>query len=159
MEGLFGKNKYTDIILINREGKILFSDVGPVQFLKKGKNSLTGLNLRDVFPGITEEYPLIKAIRTGRAVSQYSEILKTDAGTQVTLKGAAFPVYLGDKPVAAFQFSEVLYDKKHISKLENVSDNAIYRANNTKYILRDIITQDPEMIRIKEKCRNMRILM
>ena len=44
-----------------------------------------------------------------------------------------------------------MYDKKHISKLERVSDNAIYRGNNTKYILRDIITQDAKMMRIKER--------
>ena len=30
MEDLLDINKYTDIILINRDGKILFSDVGSV---------------------------------------------------------------------------------------------------------------------------------
>lgn len=151
MEDLLSTNKYTDIILINREGKILFSDVGPVQFLKKGERSLTGLNIKDVFPDITEDYPLLRAIRTGKAVSGYTQTLRTNEGAEITVEGAAYPVYLGRKPVAAFQFSEVLYDRKYLSKLENVSDNVIYRANNTKYILRDIITQDAEMMRIKEK--------
>lgn len=66
MEDLLDINKYTDIILINRDGKILFSDVGSVEFLKKGESSLTGFNLKEIFPGITEEYPLFMAIETGK---------------------------------------------------------------------------------------------
>ena len=151
MEDLLDINKYTDIILINRDGKILFSDVGSVEFLKKGESSLTGFNLKEIFPGITEEYPLFMAIETGKAFSGYKETLLTGSGSEIRIEGAAYPVYLGEEPVAAFQFSEILYDKKHISKLERVSDNAIYRGNNTKYILRDIITQDAKMMRIKER--------
>lgn len=151
MEALFNRSKYTDIILVDQEGRILFSDVGPVQFLKKDASSLTGLYLKEVFPGIGAEFPLLQAARTGKAALDYTKTLKTAAGTEITLEGCAYPVYRGEHPVAAFQFSRALYDKKYISKLEHMSDNAIYRANHTKYILRDIITQDPEMLRIKEK--------
>ena len=52
MEDLLDINKYTDIILINRDGKILFSDVGSVEFLKKGESSLTGFNLKEIFPAL-----------------------------------------------------------------------------------------------------------
>lgn len=37
MEDLLDINKYTDIILINRDGKILFSDVGSVEVSEKGR--------------------------------------------------------------------------------------------------------------------------
>ncbi|MFR2965601.1 MAG: hypothetical protein ACLTK0_03960 [Anaerovoracaceae bacterium] len=41
----------------------MFSDVGSGGVSEKGESSLTGFNLKEIFPGITEEYPLFMQVR------------------------------------------------------------------------------------------------
>ena len=144
------KKQYTDFLLIDCEGEILFSDIGAVRFFRKDRESLTGLNIRDILREVPDDFPLLEAARTGRVIKDFQTSVRTALGMEILITGDAFPIYRSGEPFAAFQFSEIIHDRKSVSRIQDSAHNVIYLANHTKYILGDIVTQDPAMLAVKE---------
>lgn len=147
---MINKHKYKDFMIIGPDGKVIYADVGNTKYFDINMTSITGMNIKQLYTDIDDSYPSLRAARTGQA-SEYFEIeVTTPRGIKFTKVGCAYPIYQEDEPIAALEFSDALYDKKYIREIEGYAEHPIYRKNNTKYVIDDIITQDPEMIRIKQ---------
>ena len=149
--GLLNKGDYVDLIMIDEQEKIVHADVGNPGYLMAGKTDLTGLSLRDLFPDIPEDYPLLTALRTGKGTEHFVRELRAADGRIIKKEGCCYSIFRDGKPVLAFEFSDILYDKVELSDLKRQAENTMYRANNTRYILSDIITRDPAMLALKKR--------
>ena len=139
----------TDIILINPEGEIIFDDIGNYRYFQLGMESARGKNLRDLYVNLNEDYPLFKAAREGTATENFEINLTTRRGIELKKIGSCYPIYDGSELAGAVEFGRFYYDKDHVGEIEQHSEHVLYRKNNTKYLLDDIITQDPAMLEIK----------
>lgn len=139
----------TDIILINPEGEIIYDDIGNYRYFQLGMESARGKNLKDLYVNLEDEYPLFKAAREGLATESFEMDLVTRRGIKLKKIGSCYPIYDGSELVGAVEFGRFYYDKDHVREIEQHSEHVLYRKNNTKYLLDDIITQDPKMLEIK----------
>lgn len=65
------------------------------------------------------------------------------------------PVYDGEELVGAIEIGKFYYGKENMREVEQHSEHMLYRKNQTRYILNDIISQDPAMIKIKSEISNI----
>jgi len=154
---MINHKEHKDLMVIDRSGTIIYADVGNSQYFGSGAESLHGKNLRDVYMNFDEEYPALKAVREGKAYENFRIEILSDKGAKLTKTGSVYPIFENDKPIAALELSTLLYNRSHIREIEGNADHLMYRKNNTKYLINDIITQDPAMIEIKERIEKLAI--
>ena len=148
---MINKNQYSDILITDREGKIIHGDFANPRYFNMDPGNITGHNIRELYKNIDDGYPALAAAKKGEAFDHFQVKVETAGGSILTKTGAAYPIFDGDVPIAAIEFSDFHYDKDHIREIESHADYPIYRKNDTRYILEDIITQDPSMERVKEQ--------
>jgi len=148
---MLNKGNYKDIIIINKEGIIIYADIGNPQYFKVGLNNVKGKKLKELYLGIDDNYPLLKAANKGAAFDYFEIEMTTSRNIKLVKKGCAYPLYYNDKPIGAVEFADFSYDKNHIGETKNHAEHPIYRGNNTKYLLDDIITGDKFIIDLKSK--------
>ncbi len=146
---MLNADKYVDFVIIDKNHDIFFADVANAEYLYEGAKNLSGLKLKDVITDITDDYPLLRAVDKGEAFKHFEADVTDANGHSITIEGAAYPVLREGEPVMAIQFSDFFYERKDIARIYDQVENTFYRANNTKYILGDIITADPHMNDIK----------
>ena len=148
---MINQKQYQDLMILDENGMVLYADVGNSQYYGREADPVTGKRLRDLYEDLDENYPSLVAIRTGRAQENFRVEVTTARGIRLTRTGSAYPIYEHGKAIAALEFSTMLYDRYHIREIEGNADHLIYRKNNTKYLLDDIIGEDPAILSIKEK--------
>lgn len=148
---MINKRNYKDLMIIDRSGKIVYSDVANPQHYGVEGRTLIGMNLDDLYQNLSLEYPVRGALDRGEAKEDFEVEVVTKKGIRLTKRGSVYPIWENDSVIAALEFSTLLYDRTHIREIESNADHLIYRKNNTKYLIDDIITEDPQMIAIKEK--------
>lgn len=148
---MLNKNNYKDIIIIDKDGIILYADIGNPQCFKVGMNSIKGKRIKELFLGMDNSYPLLKAVNEGTAYDDFEVTVTTSRNIKMSKKGCAYPLFYNDEPIAAVEFADFFYDKNHIGEIEVHADHPIYRGNNTKYLLDDIITGDESMVNLKKR--------
>ena len=146
---MLNADKCVDFVIIDKNHDIFFADVANAEYLYEGAKNLSGLKLKDVITDITDDYPLLRAVDKGEAFKHFEADVTDANGHSITIEGAAYPVLREGEPVMAIQFSDFFYERKDIARIYDQVENTFYRANNTKYILGDIITADPHMNDIK----------
>ena len=145
----------TDIILVDKSGQIIYDDIGNYRYFQLGMESAKGKNIRDLFRGLPENYPLIRSCQKGETIENFKEILTTSGGVRLTKTGSCYPVYDGVELVGAIEIGKFYYGKENMREIEQHSEHMLYRKNQTRYILDDIISQDPAMIKIKSEINNI----
>lgn len=148
---MLNQGNYKDFILIDQTGRIIYSDIGNPQYFQVGLEDITDLYLKDLYTGIDDTYPLFAAVSQGCATPFFELELTTSRGIHLKKTGCAYPVYKSGVPVAAIEFADFFYDKNHIGEIESHAEHLIYRSNNTKYILDDIVTGDEKMTALKKQ--------
>ncbi len=151
------RKENTDLLLINREGEILFDDIGNYRYFDLGVERLKGMNIRQIFTDLTDDYPLLKAACQGVATENFTWRLTTKRQIEIQKVGDAYPIYDGNKIIGAIEFTHYYYDQDHIREIERHSDNIFYRRNSTKYTVDDIITEDDKMKQIKSEIEDIAI--
>ena len=61
---MLNKGNYKDFLLVDTEGRIIWADIGNPQYFKVGLTSITGLNLRDIYSDIDNDYPLLQVMES-----------------------------------------------------------------------------------------------
>lgn len=148
---MINRHKFSDFLIIDREGNIIYADVGNPHYFEAGLANLKGKSLKKFYPEIDDSYPSIAAAREGRSCDFFQVRLTTSRGTSIEKTGCAYPIFRKGEPVGAVEFSDFFYDREHISEITGHAGHIIYRKNNTKYILEDIITGDDRMKEIKRR--------
>ena len=148
---MINRHNFKDLTIIDSHGKIIYADVGNSRYFDTDSESMKGKYLSEIYGDIDETYPTLVAARSGQAAAFFQAELTTVRGIRLKKTGCAYPIYKGGKPVGALEFADFFYDKEHIREIERHSDHLIYRKNNTKYLLDDIITGSREMQEIKKR--------
>ena len=148
---MINRNDFRDFLVINRKGRIIYADIGNPQYFGMEAESLRGRRLKDLFPELPASYPTMTAAAEGRGFDFFE--MELTACTGITLKktGCAYPIFYGDEPVGAIEFADFFYDREHIGEISGHAGHLIYRKNNTKYLLDDIISEDKSILELKDK--------
>ncbi len=120
-------------------------------------DEIIGRHLFDIFPSSNEENSeTYSVVKTGRPVIGYEENGITYKGDHVKGYSSVFPLYHRKKLIGAalaLKFIGEEYPKEYI----NVQDFASRRSKGAEnYTLDDIITQDPQMKKLKKKILKVR---
>lgn len=148
---MINKEKYSDILIIDRAGRIIHSDLANPRYFEMDSGEITGNTIYNLHPGIDESYPALTAARDGAASENFTVKVHTASGNALTKVGSVYPIFDEETPIAAIEFSDLHYDKEHIRELESHAEFPIYRKNDTKYKSENIITEDPSMLQIKKQ--------
>lgn len=145
------KNNYQDFMIVDKNGSIIYADMSNPQYFGMNSGDMKGKKIEDVFPDRGDDYPAIVVARTGKENNGYKINLTTRDGNTIERIGYAYPIYIGEDPIAAVEFSDFIYDIEHIKDIENRRDDLIFRQNNTKYKIDSIISEDSQMAEVKQK--------
>lgn len=148
---------YDDIIIVDREGTVIYCDLSAREHNRNNDEEMFGRGIEELYPSADEHYPAVEAAREGRAVEDFTIELESTFGRPFTKKGCAFPVFDGDESVAAIEYSTSFYDRRNLMEIESHADVPIYRKNDTKYVLDNVITGAPEMEKIKKRIEKLAI--
>lgn len=146
---MINRQNLKDFMVIDRQGKIIYADVGNPGYFEPGQGSLKGKSLYELYPEIGEDYPALVSAREGKSFPAFQAELTTMRGITLRKNGCAYPIYRRGEPAGAVEFANFIYDKTHIGDIESHAEHMIYRKNNTRYLLEDIITGDEKMQEIK----------
>lgn len=148
---MINQQNYKDLMIIRGDGRIIYADVSNPQYFGVGIDGLRGKRLQDMYPDLPGDYPALLTAQNGTAAEDFEVELTTVKGIRLTKRGSVYPIYENNQVVAALELSTKFYDRNHIREIEGNADHLIYRKNNTKYLIDDIITEDAAMAGIKEK--------
>jgi len=148
----FGNNK--DIIVVDKNGNVVYFDmVNPKNFEVKPEE-VKGKHILELYANSDENYPLIKVMKTGKAIMNNEQEL-TVRGNKIHQFGSAFPIMRGEEVIGAIEISECFYGKGDLEEIRSLAEHPIYRKNGTKYVANDIITSDPCMEGIKAEIERL----
>lgn len=144
-------NDFRDFLIINRNGRIIYADIGNPQYFGMDPELLRGRSLRELFSNLPSSYPTLAAAADGVGFDFFEMELTTCTGITLKKSGCAYPLFNGKEPVGAIEFADFFYDKEHIGEISRHTGHLIYRKNNTKYLLDDIISEDNSILELKDK--------
>lgn len=148
--------KYQDIFIVNSEGIIIYIDVSNAKTLAQPPEQLIGKKVSEIFKNVNEETStLMAAVKTGRATVDYEQELITKRNDKIIQISSTYPIMDEDKIVGAIEFSEFKYRMDSIECIHSHWDRPIYRKNNTRYTIDDIISRNAEMDKIKKMIRKV----
>lgn len=148
---MINRNNYKDFMIVGSDGRIMYSNFSNLHFMGLEGEELKNKKLKDVFVNIDDEYPAIAAAQRGIPNSGFRVTVSTKKRESINKVGYTYPIYKGNKPVAAIEFSDILYDREHIRDIENIHDDFLFRQNKTKYTVDSIVTNDDTMKKIKRR--------
>src|SRR5699024_170619 len=134
----------TDGLLIaNREGVVEFQRVFVDNLWKSGET--VGLHIFELYPELDEESStIVQALKTGKATYNVLQDINNRRGERVLLESTTIPIVV-DGRVACVVDS---------SKFHSI-DQRIIRGKGGISTLDRIITQDPAMLALKERVRDV----
>lgn len=147
---MINKKNFQDLIIIDSSFRIVYADLGDPSVYSIKKENLTGIHIDELFCCEDGENPLIAAASRGEYFDNYEVSVVTKAKERQLKIGCAYPIFENEKVVGAIEFFQLVYGKNHIRKIGEYANHLIYRSNNTKYLLEDIVTQDSKMLEIKD---------
>ncbi|CEG26391.1 sigma-54 interaction domain-containing protein [Bacillus sp. B-jedd] len=146
---------YDNVLVVDRNGVILFYDLADVKILKTlgmRPEEFIGSRITSFYTNLTEENStLLSAIRTGESLCNVRQEMKTRTGNEYISMNSTFPIKQGEEIVGAIEFSKHFFKKPDIRVIDQYAGHKIYRKNNTIYTINDIITENPGMLEIKRK--------
>ncbi len=155
----FGKfenlGDYDNITIVDQDGIIIFYDFADLNHLKLLSiipDEMVGSKITSVWADLDDDNStLMRVVRTGKEILDNRQIHKTKGGRTVYTVNSIFPLFAGEKIVGAIEFNRFYFNKEDIKLVHNYSPHKIYRKNNTIYTIENIITQNPSMMKIKDK--------
>ncbi|MCR5481895.1 MAG: sigma 54-interacting transcriptional regulator [Clostridia bacterium] len=142
-------HNFKNLMLINPQGRILYSDMGNFLYFGGQLKDITGKYLKDIFKGTDEGYPALRAAREGISFDFFESELETANGISLRKTGCVYPVFYKDSPVAALEFANYYYGREQVGTLDGIREHLIFRKNNTRYITDDIISGHSSILKVK----------
>lgn len=68
---MINKRNYKDLMIIDKSGKIVYSDVANPQHYGVERRTLIGMNLDDLYQNLSLEYPVRGALERGEAKEDF----------------------------------------------------------------------------------------
>lgn len=143
--------KHTDLILIvDREGKIMYYNNFNDRLNKAGGTDAVGKTIFELYPWLTRENSTIfQVIETGEPLVNHLQHLKIDNDTFIYALNTAFPLKNEQGVIGAIEISTDLSNKNKPSK-----NKRGYSNSGAKYSFEDIITANQTMLEIIQVAKN-----
>lgn len=155
IEALSGLSDYDNVLVVDDKGKILFYDMADLNVLKElgiRPEDFMGKTITSFYKNITEETStLLNVLKTGKPLCNIQQEMITKTGEVVETINSTYPIIEENRIIGAMEFSKRYYNRDAIQHLDKYSRHKIFRRNNTVYTVDDIITVNPNMLKIKEK--------
>ncbi|KHF39968.1 sigma-54 interaction domain-containing protein [Halalkalibacter okhensis] len=146
------------IHVVNSEGiTIYYNQVAATNDGSSIKDVL-GKHILDVFPSLNKQSStLLKVIESGKPIYQQTQTYTNIKGHFIDTVNTTLPIIVGDKIIGAVEIAKDLTTVKKLSqtlldlqrKVNNQTTKPT-RGKGSTYKFDDIITKDPEMMRVKE---------
>lgn len=139
-------NFFDSVIITDEEGIIkYYTNMRADVYWPDAKN-ITGMHILELHPELTEETSsIMRVLKTGEPVFNQLESFYSSSGQAVTNIYCTMPLMQDNKIVGAVDFARVIGEKER--------KNILLKGNRDKnryYSVNDIISNTPEMIRIKD---------
>lgn len=146
--------QYEDLLLTDKDGKIIFCDMSNYDFFDIRPDDIIGKKSYELhkFPNKSSS-TTVKVLEDGKPLVDIEEKIITIKGKEVYQKCTIIPLKIDDEVVGSIELSSCIYDKNSIINTRTHSNNKIYRKNHTIYTINDIISYSEKMNSIKEKLR------
>ncbi len=131
------------IIIVNKEGIIEYSTLYDTKQEEFKNENTTGMHILEVYPQLKEENSsILRVLKNGKPIFYEQQTLYDFRDTLHHIINSTVPIIDGNNIIGAIEVS------KFIKKQE---DAVIKISAQKNYSLKDIITNDPIMLEIKEK--------
>lgn len=133
------------------DGVMVCDKYGYVEYMKWYSDVLrseevTGKHVTDVYPELDDETSTImRAIKSGQPRYDERQVIHSFKGDLLDIVSSTIPLFIGKEVVGAMT-ATVFYEKYKQMK------RTAGRGQEDLYVLDDIISQDPTMIALKERC-------
>ncbi|MDR1042272.1 MAG: sigma 54-interacting transcriptional regulator [Clostridiales Family XIII bacterium] len=143
-------NDYKDVLIVDENCVITYVYVTNIRSIYLPLDQVVGMKVTDLYENLDEENSgLVKAVRYGEStVDEYQELI-SPFGDNIYQVYSSYPIMDGDRVVGAIEFSDFKYRLEDIEDIRYHWDKPVYRNNNTRYTLDDIISDDES---VKELC-------
>ncbi|QIB69074.1 AAA domain-containing protein [Aminipila butyrica] len=146
---------HTNVMITDEHGVALFydtPDLGVLKVLNLNPNEIIGHKITSLYANIDEETSTIMTVlKTGIPIIHNTQSLISKKGKQLRSYNSTYPIMEKGKIIGAVEFSTYVYTKENSSMLEQYSKHKIFRKNNTRYTIEDLVTVNPSMLEIKAK--------
>jgi len=150
---------YDNIVIVDQDGIIVFydfADLNQTKLLSIDPEKMVGNKITSIWADLTDENStLMTVLRTGKEILNNNQIHKTKGGRIVYCVNSVFPIYGQGKILGAIEFNRFYFKKEDIKLIQSYSPHRIFRKNNTIYTIDNIITQNQEMLKIKEQIKRL----
>jgi len=144
--------EYKDIVIVDKNGKILYCNIENLGFFNLKPEALIGTKVTMLYENLTDETStLMRAVRYNEAIINYVQELETSDGRRPQQISNTYPISDGNHVVGAIEFANYEYEgyaSQKTKKNPGVQNN---KSNGTRYTLDDIITNHVLMKQIKNK--------
>jgi arginine utilization regulatory protein len=148
--------EYKDVLIVDEHGVITYVYVTNIRSIYLPPEQVVGMKVTDLYENLDEEHSgLMQAVRHGTATVNKVEELISPFGDVIHQMYSAYPIMDGDRIVGAIEFSEFKYRLEDIEDIRHHWDKPIYRNNNTRYTLEDIISDDESIKELRGLISNV----
>lgn len=144
--------EYEDVVIVNKEGCIVYDDQSSWSLYDLNPSQTIGHNVLSLYENLTEENSIFyQVLRTGIPVFEVEQELITRENNRIYQTSSTFPIVSYGEVIGAIEFSKFLYKTDSLHNIKNHPLHKSLKKNNTIYTIDDIVTNDKEMLRIKEQ--------
>lgn len=150
---------YDNIVIVDKQGIVIFydiADLNQIKLLSINPEEMVGSKITSVWADLTDENStLMTVLRTGKEILNNKQIHKTKGGRIVYTLNSVFPIYGNGEVLGAVEFNRFYFRKEDINLIQNYSPHKIFRKNNTIYTIDNIVSNNQEMLKIKEQIKRI----
>lgn len=135
--------KVDAFIMVNRDNIIQYSAMVNDDRTVLNTKNVIGKNLFEMYPNLTEENSThCRVMKTGKPIIDENQLIVEKSGKAYVIKTSTFPMICDGKIIGTFDISSNLTIKNNRDQEER---------SDRRYTLESIVTQNDEMLRIKNK--------
>jgi len=146
---------FKNVLITDENANVTFYDVADLNVLKELRlkpEEIIGKNITVFYQDFTEHNStILKTIASGEPLLNIEQNLITALGNKVVSVSSTFPIIKEGTVLGAIEFSNHHYTKKNIHSINKISNNKIYRKNNTTYTIDNLITNNTKLLEIKDR--------
>ncbi len=145
------------IMIVDTDGKIIYYNTSHPNINTLRQRDAIGRSLLDVYPSLTEEdSKILKVLKTGRPILDYSQSFTTYKGQTIQAKSSAFPILNNNSVIGVVDLVMYLNPKVPNKTIAvDIDQDKILKKSPKKVTagLDDIITNDKQMLKIKDNIK------
>jgi arginine utilization regulatory protein len=142
---------YKDVLIVDESGTVRYIYVTNLRSVYLPPEQVIGMKVTDLYANLNEKNSgLMKALRYGRSTIDEDQELISPFGDKIYQVYSSYPIMDGGRIVGAIEFSKFHYRLEDIEDIRDHWDKPVYRSNNTRYTVDDIISNDESVTELRD---------